>query len=308
MDVSLRQFRTFREVAELGTVTAAAESLGYTPSAVSQQLATFERSVGVALTERSGRKLQLTDAGREMLRHCIELLQRAELAQVAVERSQQEPRGRVDVGVFESIISGLLVPSLVKVAVTAPEVEIHSRQIIDPDVAFDEVLRGSVDAAFAIDYPHAPSALPPDVERRRVSTDKYMVVVPENDEIGDAPVSLMDLKDRPWIGSPSDTNCGRSVFTAARSAGFEPDLRHCIDDFPAAMRLIAGGAGVALIPAMALRHRPRGLRLIEPAEPIERTIDLVHRRSSAGRPALEVFVSAVMEAALELDVRNLVDA
>lgn len=133
MDASLRQLRTFRELAEVGTVTGAAESLGYTPSAVSQQLAALERSVGVTLTEKVGRRLQLTDAGREMLRHCVELLNRAELAQVAVEVLQTEARGEITVGVYESIVSALLVPALTTMAETAPSVEIRSRQIRDPD-------------------------------------------------------------------------------------------------------------------------------------------------------------------------------
>ncbi|HEY5886813.1 MAG TPA: LysR family transcriptional regulator, partial [Acidimicrobiales bacterium] len=91
--MSLQQLRMLREVANRNTIAAAADSLGYTSSAVSQQLSGLEKATGVAVLERVGRNVRLTDAGRELVRHADDLLAGMEAAQVAIERLSGEVRG-----------------------------------------------------------------------------------------------------------------------------------------------------------------------------------------------------------------------
>lgn len=294
MDFSLRQLRTLRELAALGTVTATAESLGYTPSAISQQLAGLERSVGVTLTERIGRRLQLTDAGRELVRHGSKLIDQAEAARIAVERSQAEPSGQLQVGVFESLVGGIFAPALVQLGTDAPDVEVHSLQTVDSERALHEVQRGNLDAAFCIDYRHSPRPLPSALERRPIATDRYLLVTCEEDDLPDEPVSLRDLKSRDWIASSPALSRERNVPAIGRSAGFDPRIRHYLEDFGAMIQLAAAGFGVALVPSMSLTHTPVGLRAIELATPLERSISIAHRASSAGRPALEALISAAL--------------
>ena len=70
--LDLRRLRLLRELEERGTLWAVAAALGYSPSAVSQQLTVLEKEAGVPLLERAGRGVKLTDAGREKLRQATD--------------------------------------------------------------------------------------------------------------------------------------------------------------------------------------------------------------------------------------------
>jgi DNA-binding transcriptional LysR family regulator len=157
MDFTLQQLRMLREVATRNTIAAAAESLGYTASAVSQQLAGLERSTGVAVLERIGRNVRLTDAGRELVRHANELLAGVEAAQVALERVQNEVRGDLEITVYESVAATLLPTLLGQLAERYPELRVRTRQC-DPDLAIEALALGDVDLALTIGLPHKPSS------------------------------------------------------------------------------------------------------------------------------------------------------
>ncbi|MEE9417329.1 MAG: LysR family transcriptional regulator, partial [Acidimicrobiales bacterium] len=86
MDLSIKQLRMLREVSRQGTIASAADQLGYTPSAVSQQLSAAEKTSGIAMLERVGRNVLLTDAGHELVSHADVILERLAEAQAAIER------------------------------------------------------------------------------------------------------------------------------------------------------------------------------------------------------------------------------
>lgn len=284
-DITLHQLRLLREVAERRTIAAAAETLGYTPSAVSQQLAGLERCTGVAVLERVGRNVRLTDAGRELVRRADSLLAGVEEAQVALERIGSSVQGVLQLSVYESVASTLLPPLLAEVASLHPALSIRTRQL-DPDVAVDELALGDLDLAFAIDYRHAPSPPRTDIERFPILDDRFHLVVPSSDSEARDGVALHELAGRPFIASPPDWSCGRCVIVACRSAGFEPDIVHQIDDYPTTLKLVAAGQGVALVPDLGLADPPPGIRVVELADPIVRTVELATRTASAQRPAI----------------------
>ncbi|MGH9151828.1 MAG: LysR family transcriptional regulator, partial [Acidimicrobiales bacterium] len=174
----MQQLRMLREVAQRGTIAAAASFMGYTPSAVSQQLGALERTTGVAVLERVGRNVRLTDAGRELVRHATELLAGLDAALVAMERVANEVRGDLVVSVYESVAATLLVPLLERLAVSHPGLRLRTRQL-EPDAAIDDVAAGDVDLAFTIDYAHAPARRRPAVTRFSLVEDFFRVVVGE---------------------------------------------------------------------------------------------------------------------------------
>lgn len=299
MDVSVQQLRMLREVAQRGTIAAAAASLGYTPSAVSQQLGGLERATGVAVLERVGRNVRLTDAGRELVRHATELLAGLEAARVAMERVANEVRGDLQVSVYESVAATLLVPLLERLAVAHPGLRLRTRQL-EPDAAVDDVAAGDVDLAFTIDYAHAPAARRAGVTRFSLVEDFFRLVVCEEDAVDAASVSLADLADRSFVASPPAVSCGRCIVMACREAGFEPDIAHQIDDYQTALRLVAAGHGVALVPDLGLVRMPAGLRVVDLDPPLSRTVQLAYRTTSAERPT----VAAVRDA-LQVIVHDL---
>jgi DNA-binding transcriptional LysR family regulator len=295
MDVTLRQLRMIRELAARGTIAAAAQALGYTPSAVSQQLAVLERITGVPVLERIGRGVQLTDAGRELVVHAQEVLAKMEEAQAAIEEVAAVPRGEVRLAIFESFASSLMPDLLRMLRSSHPELLLRSLEL-DPDKALNTLVMGSTDVALVVDYPHAPSPRPRGVERRFLRQERFRLVVAAGDELP-AVVELAALAERSFVMGSAETSWGRSVLQACREAGFEPDIHHEIDKTPATLQLVAAGAGIALIPDLALPEVPAGVRVIDLAQPVCRTIEVAYREASLRRPAIGVVLDAIVQVA-----------
>lgn len=284
MDMSIQQLRMLREVARRGTIVAAAETLGYTPSALSQQLSGLERATGVAVLERVGRNVRLTDAGRELVRHAGDLLASLEAARAAMEQVAGEVRGTIELAVYESVATTLLLPLLERLAVQHPDLRIRTRQL-DVEPATEAVAAGEIDIGFTLDYSHAPMPRRAGLTFASVLEDEFHLVVPEGDEVTGR-VSLDAVAGRTFIAPATTASCGQCVVAACRSAGFEVEVGHQIDDFPTALRLVAAGAGVAIVPDLGLVHRPPGVRVVDIDPPLSRTIQLAYRTASADRPAV----------------------
>lgn len=299
--MSLQQLRMLKEVAGRGTIAAAAETLGYTASAVSQRLGALEKSTGVAVLERVGRNVRLTDAGRELVRHAEELLRGMEAAQVAMERIGGEARGVLDVTVYESVAATLLSPMLESLAARHPDLHLRTRQM-DPDAAIEALAAGDIDLAFTIDYRHAPAAPRDDVVRMSVAEDRFHLIVPSDDPLEGPIVSLADVAERPFIASPPALSCGRCVVTACRDAGFEPQVVHQLDDYPTSLHLVAAGQGISIVPDLGLVQVPRGVRILDLDPPLSRTIQLAFRTASAERPAVVAVCEALQRVVLDLEL------
>lgn len=301
MEISVQQLRMLREVANQGTIAAAAERLGYTPSAVSQQLSAAEKVTGIAVLERTGRNVMLTDAGRELVRHAEMVLIHLEQAQAAVERVHGAVAGTVRLGFLESIAASMLSPLLGQLRADYPDLAMRTRWVdgIDPLAL---VRTGELDLAFVIDYPSAPSPMPSDLATEQVCVDWFRVAVPSTRWSGKPPAVLdvAELADEEFIAPPWADSCGRAVMLTCRRAGFEPDVAHEVPDYPATLRLVAAGIGVSLIPDLGLRSVPDGVTVVDPSEPVCRTVELAYRKSSAERPAIRAVLDAVHQLAIDM--------
>lgn len=300
MDVSIQQLRMLREVANLGTIAAASEALGYTPSAVSQQLAAIERTTGVPVLERVGRNVQLTDAGRELVNHADIVLSELERARASLERVGRRVAGVVRVGLSESMASRFLPPMLRIAAERFPDLQIRTEEFGTELTGIEAVRSGQLDATYVMTSSHAPHLDGIVVEQ--LFRDWFRIVVPENtrwDDLADE-VDLGQLAGAPFVLSPFRQWCGRLVHTACQTAGFTPDVVHQIDDYPATLQLVAEGAGVSLVPELALARQPPGLRVLSPAQPFCRQVELAFRESSSSRPVVKALVDLSVEVAGEL--------
>ena len=124
MDLDVRRLRILREVAVRGTITAAAESLGFTPSAISQQLTALERESGTVLLERVGRRVRLTNAGQVLVGRTEPVLAALEEARAALEKSRDAIAGELRVAASGSVARALVIP--VAAAITATRPRLHS--------------------------------------------------------------------------------------------------------------------------------------------------------------------------------------
>ena len=292
MELTLQHLRLLREVARQSTITAAADTLGYTRSAVSQQLMGLERVTGVPVLERVGRNVRLTDAGRVLVEDSEEILSKVEEAQAALEAAVGVVGGVLDIGIYESIAMPFLVPLIASMRSDYPDLRLRSREI-EPDDALEAVAVGDLDFAFTLTYPHDPARQFPDIVRTPVVDERFVVVVPAGDSLRGV-IDLAELADRAFVCPSPASGCGRAVITACRDAGFEPDIVHQIEGYPAALDLVSAGCGVALIPEFSV-HQHSELRVCELRTPVGRTIDVSHRRSSSARPTIRATLAALRE-------------
>ncbi|MFF0574878.1 LysR family transcriptional regulator [Streptosporangium saharense] len=248
--------RTLREVVQLGSFAAAANRLGYTASAVSQQMAALERKTGVRLFERSAHSVLPTDAAEVLARHAEIVLVDIERMVAAVQAAHRNSERQIHLGIFPSfadVLTGAL-------RAMDPE----ERAGIRVSVAESSQLiprlgaGGEIDAAIVYQLGNHGLSWPSTLERRWVAEDRYKVVLPH--QWSDlAPHRVEQLTDLPWImhhpGS-SDASFLDGVFARW-------DLRPRVvchsDDFKVTMAMIEAGMGAALIPDLALRRHNRDI-------------------------------------------------
>lgn len=292
MDVTIVQLTMLKAVAEAGTIAAAAEQLDYTPSAVSQQLALMGKGVGWPVLERIGRTVRLSDVGRVLVDRADVILRELEAAQGAVEQVRSKVGGVVRFGYFESMTTSVMVPLVHRVEHELPDVELHTWE--QGQAAGHELHTGFIDIATVIEDEWEQPIAAGGVVVEWMHTEPLLLVAPASSAITDG-VELADLADEQFILPAADTPGGQLAWSACRRAGFEPRSRHNVDVLPTALRLVAAGAGVSLIPSLALGDPPVGLRIIDLPDVVARRIGMAYRKASAERPALRAVVDMVRE-------------
>lgn len=305
--LNLTQLTTLRELVRRGTLAAAADHLGYTPGAVSQHLASLEATLGVALVERSGRHLVLTDAGRVMAEHAAELLAAEARAVSATRSAHDTAAGPLVVGTWGSTAATLLAPIVQRMSAAFPDVSISSREV-DLDSATASVRHGEVDVAFGLDYPDAPMPRDKSIQLVRLQPEKFAVAVATGSihdpntakaaahETSDSAeprdhVEIQVLSDMDWILPPEISQYGRAIRSGFRRLGFEPQVVHEVTDTAASLQLAAAGLGATVTTGLMLRlNTSPDLTTLHMREPLTRQIVLISRGDVAQRQPVRVFV------------------
>lgn len=296
MDLKPTHLRTLTEVARAGTISGAAEALGYTPSALSQQIAALERTTGRQLLEPVGRTVRLTDAGRVLVDHAQRILGAFEEAAAALEATDTAIAGELRVGMFESVAAFLL-PRVLDELTAYPDLQVNAEQI-EPSSAAAAVAAGTLDAAFVLDF--IPEQATRGLDHTPVCRDRFRIVVGRDDPLTGPTADLRVLEGRDLIVEAHDASGGGYVHRACRAAGFAPTVRHHLHDYPAILRLVQRGETVALVPDLGLAFVPPDVRIIDPTPGSHRDVDLVTRPSSTDRPAVAALIRAVHTAATDL--------
>ena len=252
--------RAFVLVLDLGSVSAAATALGYTQSAVSQQLAALERDVGATLVDRSSRPLRATPAGHALRPHAERVLSAVAAATAAVEdlRSGVE---RLRLAAFPSALSAFVPAAVRDLRRARPGLVVQVTQL-ETGEAMQALRAGSADAAVVH---HLPGVAVPDrtgLQSRYLLDDDLFVVLPEGHRLARrAEVSLADLEGEP-LGLPRrDTPAGRfrsMMEHLYAQAGFEPHVVYEVDDLPAAQAFVAAGIAVGTMHGLTLSTLPPG--------------------------------------------------
>jgi len=296
--IELGQLRTLRELRERGTVTATAEALHLTPSAVSQQVAALSRSVGAPLLARHGRRVLLTPQAIILLEHADRVHAELEAARARLAAFEDGQAGVVRIGAFATAITGLVVPALRILAGERPGISPHVDEA-EPPGCLTSLDSGELDIAVAVDYALGPSRDDPRYHRTELGRDPLRLVVPSaHPSAAHERLDIGDLAGEAWVAGATGHPCAEITMAACTAAGISPRVVHRVDSWEAATALVACGAGVALVPELALdAHRPGvSIHAVVGAEPARHVYAAV-RRGSQQAPHIAVVLAALSAAA-----------
>ncbi|MER7245707.1 LysR family transcriptional regulator [Kribbella sp. NPDC000426] len=296
--MDLHRLRLLREVHGRGTVHGAARALGYSPSAISQQLAVLEREAGTPLLERVGRNVRLTAAGQVLVRHATTLLDgveaaEAELAAVAAGRVA----GVVRIGAFQSAFIRVVAPAIRSLAAAHPDIRVEAAEL-EVEQAAPALRLQQLDVMVGDEYDGQPRAVHTDLLREPLLREHIRVVLPEDHPAAAADrVPIAELADLPWAAcQPGTGHREMHVRVCRELGGFEPDLRYSSDDFLILLELVRTTGAGALLPDLVIGQGAPGVAVRLPAEgAVGRAVFLLTRRTRT--PAVAAVADALTEAA-----------
>lgn len=300
--LDVRRLRLLRDLSLHGTVAATARALHLTGPAVSQQLAALEREAGVSLLEKRGRTLHLTAAGRRLVEHAEVILGGLAAAEADLRAIRTGGGGLVRVAAFPSA-ARVLVPALWRVRSrdpeSAPDLRVAEHE---PGPAIEALRHRTMDVAVVHAYSLLPRDLPPGCEEHRLMDDPVLLAVhpglaARRSLTPDAPADLALFAGDDWLMPGPETSCHELTVRACGAAGFVPRPVALASDFSVLTALAAAGAGVTLVPRMALPNGVAGVALHSLAAPVGRTVSALTRTGDARVPQVRWVVDALREAA-----------
>jgi DNA-binding transcriptional LysR family regulator len=280
--LDLHRLRLLREVHGRGTIHAAARALGYTPSAISQQLSVLEREAATPLLERTGRNVRLTAAGQVLVRHATTLLEgveaaEAELATFAAGRTA----GVVRVAAFQSAFLRIVAPAVRTLAESHPDIRVEATEA-EVEQAAPALRLQQLDVVVGDEYDAQPRAVHADLQRELLLRERIHIVLPaDHPEAAVDRVPIGRLAEIPWAACQPGTGHREMHVRVCRQLGeFEPDLRYSSDDFLILLELVRTAGAAALLPDLVLASGAAGVAVRLPAEgAIGREVFLLTRRS-----------------------------
>ncbi|MFI5723362.1 LysR family transcriptional regulator [Streptomyces cyaneofuscatus] len=294
----VKKLRILRTLRDRGTVTATAEALLMTPSAVSQQLTNLAKQLGVELLEPQGRRVRLTDAAHLVLRHAEAVFAQLERADAELTGYLRGEAGEVRVGAFSTAVPALVVPAVRLLRAEdrpGPDVRVREAEAAQ---AYELLTAGEVDLALSL-AAHAPTARDPRFSLFPLLADPLDVALPAGHPLADAlALRLADLAADRWIFGGSGP--WSEITTAAcEAAGFVPEQAHSAAGWTAILALVEAGMGIALVPRMASREQRREgvvMRVLEADQPRRHVVAAVRHGAESG-PAVARVLAALTETA-----------
>jgi DNA-binding transcriptional LysR family regulator len=289
-DLEVRHLVAFDAVAKEGTFGRAAEKLGYTQSAISQQIAALERLVDGKLFDRPGgpKPVELTPLGEQMLVSARELLARVDAVAVDLDRFRTGEVGRITVGTYQSVSAKVLPMVVGRMRAEYPEVEIRVFES-DLDDELDQALsRGELDLSFVVgDWVGQ-------FESQPLFADPFVLVARPGDFKPGA-VRLSELDGVPMVGQHANS-CQLMNEMGLRAAGLEPNYVFRTNDNGTVSAMVKAGLGFAVMPLLCVEPNDPGLALhaLRPALP-DRRISIAWRKGRTLSPVAQRFVELARE-------------
>jgi DNA-binding transcriptional LysR family regulator len=293
--IDLVALEALRAVDAYGSVVAAAEALGFTPSAVSQQVKRLERQAGVPLLERVGRGVMLTGHGRHLVEHGTRLLADLEELQSGLHRQAATVAGRVRLTAFSTAMRGMIAPALPAVLAAHPMLRVSLTER-EPWDTISLVGSGQADLGVAHTWGDLPLPLPDHLDRIPLAQDLADVITRRDHPLaGRAVVTPRDLAGEDWVATPEGSICRQWLLRMYDGTGRLPRIAHVSMEFDSHLALVRAGLGIALIPRLGRPPLSGGLVAVPVADPVpSREIVAVRRASMRESPAIAALLAALV--------------
>lgn len=290
------------ELDRLGTIAAVARELRLTAPGVSMQIAALEREVRLKLTQRHGRNVTLTPAGRLLARHGHDIVDMISLAERESAALRDGAAGTYRVAAFPSAARTIVADTWANL-LRNPAIGLHLELVEnEPADAIAALHRGDVELAITHAYSNTPAPTAGELVTTRVATENVYLAVHRDDPRvadGTTAVDLTDYAQHDWVVPHRQWSCSEMVQRACGLAGFEPRVVAEATDFSVILSLVSAGAGVALVPHLAIATVPVGVLLLPLAMPVSRHLFVVTRPSTATDPGIlrltDLFKSSAAE-------------
>lgn len=302
-DLDSHSLRVVRAIADEGSITRAADALGYSQPAISQHLRRLEARIGLPVVSRAGRGVRLTEAGRVLARHALTVTTALDAAAGELDDLRGLRTGRVRLAGFPSASSSIVPRLLSTMEATHPGVRITYLEA-EPPEAVAAVRAQTADLAITFGYPG--DRVDPHRESARglavapLWRDEMLVALPAGHPLAARDrVDLADLAGEAWIGGCP--RCRGHLLELAAGRGYEPRIAYETDNFVAVLRMVAERMGVALLPGLAVGSAGAqpGVVLRSTGNRDHRTINLVGAAGSDVVPAIAATADAIVGLAVD---------
>jgi DNA-binding transcriptional LysR family regulator len=292
--MDLTALRSLQAVHTHGSVVAAAEALGFTPSAISQQIKRLERQSGVDLLERVGRGVILSGPGRILVEEGARIATELERLETDLHAHAGEVTGDLALVGFSTAMRGLIGPVAAALMAAHPGLRIRLREL-EPWDAVDEVSTGQADVALVHRWGDVVLEIPEHLDRQTVHHDEADVILHEDHPLaGRDRVTPADLADEHWIATPEHTICRQWLSRMFAGTGRLPRIEHVSMEFASHLALVSAGLGIALVPRLGRAPLPANTVAVRVHDPVPARESIVLWRRSQGRsPAVRALVDAL---------------
>lgn len=292
--IDLTALTSLRAVETHGSVVAAADALGFTPSAISQQVKRLEKQAGVALLERVGRGVMLTEHGRRLVVDGSRLLTDLEELESGLHRDAGRVAGRLRIAAFSTAMRGLVAPVVRDLLELHPALSLSLTER-EPWDTIDLVATGQQDLGIVHSWGDVPLHVPEHLVGVTIARDVADVIVPRGHRLaGRTRVSPRDLVDEAWVATPDGTICRQWLMRMYDGTGRAPRIAHVAMEFDSHLALVGAGLGIALIPRLGRAPLSSDVVALAAHRPVPtREITVLHRASMVDSPAVRAVVAAL---------------
>lgn len=295
-DLEFRHLVALDAVASEGTFGRAASRLGYTQSAISQQIASLERIAGEPVFDRPGgpRPVELTPFGEQLLAHGRRLLMQLDGIDNELDRFRHGDLGRLTVGTFQSVSATMLPRVVGRIRQEHPDLDLTVFESDHDDELEQRLASGELDISFLV------GDVPDGFQSAHLLNDPF-VLVARPGQFPSGAVDLADLAGEPMIGQ-HENSCQLLNEAGLRSAGIDPSYVFRTNDNGTVAAMVRAGMGVAVLPLLCVEpDDPRtALHQLTPAIPA-RHISVAWRSGRTISPAARRFIDLAVEVGTELD-------